>query len=38
MEQVEPNLVTGGFLELLQRLRAVFLQVYIRQGSKDRQS
>jgi hypothetical protein len=28
-EQVEPNLAAGGFLELLQRLRAVFLQVYI---------
>ena len=28
-EQVEPNLVTKGFLELLQRLCLVFLQVYI---------
>jgi hypothetical protein len=26
-EQVEPNLAAGGFLELLQRLRTVFLQV-----------
>jgi len=28
-EWVEPNLAAGGFLELLQRLRSVFLQVYI---------
>ena len=28
-EQVEPNLAAGGFLELLQRLRSVFLQVCI---------
>jgi len=28
-EKVEPNLAAGGFLELLQRLRAVFLQVRI---------
>jgi hypothetical protein len=28
-EQVEPNLATGGFLELLQRLRTVFLQVRV---------
>lgn len=27
IEQVEPNLAAGGFLELLQRLRTVFLQV-----------
>jgi hypothetical protein len=27
-EQVEPNLAAGGFPELLQRLRIVFLQVY----------
>jgi hypothetical protein len=26
IEQVEPNLAAGGFLELLQRLRSVFLQ------------
>jgi hypothetical protein len=26
-EQVEPNLAAGGFIELLQRLRSVFLQV-----------
>ena len=29
IEQVEPNLAIGGFLELLQRLRVVFLQVRI---------
>jgi hypothetical protein len=28
-EQVEPNLAAGGFLELLQRLRTVFLQVRV---------
>jgi len=28
-EEVEPNLATGGFLELLDRLRDVFLQVII---------
>ena len=28
-KQVEPNLAAGGFLELLQRLHSVFLQVYI---------
>ena len=28
-EQVEPNLAAGGFLELLQRLRSVFLQVCV---------
>lgn len=26
-EHVEPNLAAGGFLELLQRLRSVFIQV-----------
>jgi hypothetical protein len=26
-EKVQPNLAAGGFLELLQRLRSVFLQV-----------
>ena len=29
MEKVEPNLAAGGFLELLYRLRDVFLQVSI---------
>jgi hypothetical protein len=28
-ERVKPNLAAGGFLELLQRLRSVFLQVGI---------
>ena len=29
LEWIEPNLAAGGFLELMQRLRSVFLQVSI---------